>query len=226
MAESIRNLLLARGYADAHEMSQDELGQLWAIVMKVEERRSKPRERRTGDRAATERGSDAVEEWARSLRAHLVQLLTSAWAHVTVEDGIAGVPPDQRGVRAPGHPHTIWQLLEHLRICQADLVEYSRGPGHVSPSFPDGYWPDSDAPGTGEAWDASATQFLNGLQEMVDLVNDRGRVLIEPFAWSDDGHTLLREALILADHNAYHLGQIVQLKKALGGGQRSSWEMP
>ena len=161
-----------------------------------------------------------------ALRDHLVRLLTSPWAHVTAEDGIAGVPPDKRGTRLPDHPHTIWQLLEHLRICQDDLAEYSRDPNHISPDFPEGYWPESDAPVNEEAWQASVTAFKNGLQEMVDLVSDPSRDLFEPFPWSEEGHTLLREALILADHNAYHLGQIVQLKKALGVGQSSAWQMP
>ncbi len=161
-----------------------------------------------------------------ALRDHLVKLLTSGWAHVTPQDGIAGVPPDQRGARPPGHPHTIWQLLEHLRICQHDLVEYSRDPDHTSPDFPDGYWPESDTPDDEEAWEASVAAFKNGLQEMIALVSDPMRDLFETLPWSEEGHTLLREALILADHNAYHLGQIVQLKKALGVGQTNTWEMP
>ena len=161
-----------------------------------------------------------------ALRDHLVRFLRSDWAHVTAEDGLSGVPPDERGARPPGHPHTIWQLLEHLRICQDDLVEYSRDPNHTSPAFPDGYWPPSDAPENEEAWEASLDAFRTGLQGMIALVSDPARDLFEPFPWSDEGHTLLREALILADHNAYHLGQIVQLKKALGVSQTISWEMP
>ena len=160
-----------------------------------------------------------------ALRDHLVKLLTSAWAHVTAEDGIAGVPPDQRGARLPSHPHTIWQLLEHLRICQDDLAEYSRGPNHISPDFPEGYWPESDVPEDEEEGEASVRAFKSGLQKMVDLVSDPSQDLFEAFPWSEEGHTLLREVLILADHNAYHLGQIVQLKKALGVGQSSTWQM-
>lgn len=213
MAGSIRDLLLARGYRDAHDMEEDELGQLWAIVMKVEERRSKPRERRAKGRAADVEVSASTGV---TLRAHLVKLLTSAWAHVTAEDGLAGVSPDQRGARPPGHPHTIWQLLEHIRICQEDLLEYSRDPNHVSPDFPAGYWPLSDAPVDEGAWEASVGAFTRDLHDMAALVQDPSRDLFEPFAWSDEGHTLLRAALILADHNAYHVGQIEQLKKALG----------
>ena len=161
-----------------------------------------------------------------ALREHLVKLLTTAWAHVTVQDGLAGVPPALRGVRPPGHPHTIWQLLEHLRICQDDLVEYSRDPNYVSRDFPEGYWPESDVPKDEEAWETSVTAFERGLQTMVDLVSDPSQDLFAAFPWSEEGHTLLREGLILADHNAYHLGQIVQLKKALGVGQTNPWQMP
>ena len=161
-----------------------------------------------------------------TLRDHLVKLLTSAWAHVTAEDGIAGVPADLRGTQLPGHAHTLWQLLEHLRICQDDLVEYSRDPNHLSPDFPVGYWPESEAPEDEEAWEASVASFRKGLQDMVELVSDPSRDLMEVLPWSEDGHTLLREVLILADHNAYHVGQIVQLKKALGVGQSNPWQMP
>ena len=161
-----------------------------------------------------------------SLRDHVVRLLTSAWSHVTAGDGIAGVPPDQRGARPPGHPHTIWQLVEHLRICQDDLVEYSRDPSYTSPDFPEGYWPESDAPEHEDAWEASVAAFSDGLREMVALVSDPSQDLFATFSWSEENHTLLRSALIVADHNAYHLGQIVQLKKALGVGQESTWQMP
>ena len=152
-----------------------------------------------------------------ALRDHLVKLLTSPWAHVTAQDGMAGVRSDQRGARPANHAHSIWQLVEHLRICQDDLVEYSRNPDHTSPDFPEGYWPESSAPEDEEEWDTSVTAFESGLQKMVDLVSDPSRDLFAAFPWSEEGHTLLREALILADHNAYHLGQIVQLKKALEG---------
>lgn len=151
-----------------------------------------------------------------ALRDHLVKLLTSGWAHMTAGEALARVPPEARGARPPSHPHTIWQLLEHLRICQDDLVAYSRDPDHVSPSFPEGYWPESDAPESAAAWDASVEAFEDGLQAMVALVLDLERDLFEPLPWSEGGHTLMREALILADHNAYHIGQIVQLTKALG----------
>ena len=105
--------------------------------------------------------------------------------------------------------------MEHLRICQWDLLEYSRNPEHVSPEFPDGLWPDSAAPPDDQAWEASVRALREDLQAMVDLVSDPSVDLFAPFPWSSEGHTVLREALILADHNAYHLGQIVQLLKSM-----------
>jgi hypothetical protein len=157
-----------------------------------------------------------------ALREHLVRLLTSRWAHVTAAEALSGVPREHRGVRLSNHPHTIWELLEHLRICQHDLVEYSRDPRHVSPDFPDGYWPAADAPEDDALWEESVSAFRWGLDEMVTLVRDRQRDLFAPLPWSEEGHTLLREAMILADHNAYHLGQIMQLRKALAGEGRPS----
>ena len=97
-----------------------------------------------------------------ALREHLVKLLTSAWAHVTAEDGIAGVPPDQRGARPPNHPHTIWQLLEHLRICQDDLVEYCRDPNHFTRAFPAGTCPEADVPGVDDAGEGAVAGCRRG----------------------------------------------------------------
>ena len=152
-----------------------------------------------------------------ALRDHLVRLLTTPWAHVTAGAALSDVPAEHRGARAPGHAHTIWQLLEHLRICQEDLIEYSRDPNHVSPDFPDGLWPEEDAPQSARAWDESVAAFTAGLDRMASLVSDPAQDLFEPFPWSEEGHTLLREVLILADHNAYHVGQIMQLRRALAG---------
>ena len=150
-----------------------------------------------------------------ALRDHVVRLLTTDWAHVTFDDAVGNLSEGNRGVRPPSHPHTPWQLLEHLRICQRDLVEYSRSPDYAALEFPKGYWPPGDAPLDGAAWDRSVAAFRNDLKEMVSLVRDTSKDLLAPLPWSKEGHTLLREALILADHNAYHVGQIVQLKKAL-----------
>jgi len=112
-------------------------------------------------------------------------------------------------------PHTPWRLLEHLRIAQWDILEFSRNPKHVSPSFPDGYWPRSDAPPDAAAWDRSVAAFRADLKAMQDLVADPATDLFALLPHGE-GQTILREALLVADHNAYHLGQLVMLRRALG----------
>jgi hypothetical protein len=102
-----------------------------------------------------------------------------------------------------------------MRIAQWDILEFSRNPAHVSPDFPDGYWPSSDAPPGDEDWDASLASFREDLEAMCHLVADTTRDLLAPFPHGD-GQTLLREALLVADHNAYHLGQLVLLRRVLG----------
>ena len=106
-------------------------------------------------------------------------------------------------------------LLEHMRIAQWDILEFSRNAKHVSPEFPSGYWPKENAPPTGKSWDDSTMAFRNDLKEMESLVKDPKTNLYAPFKWGD-GQTVLREALLVADHNAYHLGQLVTLRRLLG----------
>ena len=149
------------------------------------------------------------------LREHLVSLLTTDWAHLTLEDGIKRIPAGKAASRLPGKTHSLWQLLEHLRICQWDLLEYSRNPEHISPEFPKGLWPESAAPPNNEAWETMLTTLREDLRSVVDLVSDPSNDLFAPLPWSKEGHTLLREVLIVADHNAYHLGQVVQLLKTM-----------
>ncbi len=149
------------------------------------------------------------------LRDHLVRLLTAPWAHITAEAALDGIPAEHRGAKLHGHVHTIWQLVEHLRICQDDLVKYSQSADHESPQFPDGYWPSEEVPPSEAAWAASLAGFSEGLQRMVTLVQDPACDLFADLPWSSEGHTVLREVMILADHNAYHAGQIMQLRKAL-----------
>jgi len=154
---------------------------------------------------------------AAALRKHLVSLLTSTDAHLGFDDAIAGIPPEQRGVRLPGAAHTAWQLLEHLRICLWDFVEFCRNPKHVSPTFPDGYWPTTDAPPDDAAWQKSIAAFRADMRAMAKLVADPRRDLFARVNHPEAAakHTLLREALVLADHNAYHLGQLVLLRRLL-----------
>ena len=149
-----------------------------------------------------------------SLRKHLVELLKGGSAHISFADGLQDFPVDKRGAFASGLPHTGWQLLEHARIAQWDILEFSRNPKHVSPEFSEGYWPRTPLPGDDGAWNKSVKAFQRDLQAMIALVCNPRSDLYAPFPWGD-GQTLLREALVLADHNAYHLGQIVDLRRAL-----------
>lgn len=153
------------------------------------------------------------------LRDHVLYLLQGGGAHVDFERAIAGLSPDLRGAKPDGIPHTPWRLLEHLRICQWDILKYSRSADHVSPDFPDGYWPPDDAPPSDEAWDQSVEAFRADLQATQDLVMDADVDLLAQLPHGKAGHTVLREALLVADHNAYHLGQLVLVRKALGDWQ-------
>ena len=149
-----------------------------------------------------------------AIRKHLVDLLTGRGAHVPFERAVADVPEEQYGVIPRGAAASLWQQLEHLRIAQWDILEFSRDPSHVSPQFPDGYWPATAGPPEG-AWRKSVEQFLADRAAIVELVSDPHSDLYAPFPHGS-GQTLLREALVVADHNSYHVGQLVLLRRLLG----------
>jgi hypothetical protein len=149
-----------------------------------------------------------------ALREHLLYLLLGGGAHLDFNKAVADLPPALRGAKPPGQPHTPWRLLEHLRICQWDILEFSRNPRHVSPTFPEGYWPKGDAPPDDKAWDKSVAAFRADLKAMQDFVADPTTDLFTPLPHGE-GQTVLREALLVADHNAYHLGQLVLLRRLL-----------
>jgi hypothetical protein len=151
----------------------------------------------------------------KSLREHLLELLTGGHAHLDFEKAIAGLPVELRGARPPGLPHTPWRLLEHMRIAQWDILRFSVDPEHISPEFPDGYWPAGDAPPDPDAWERSVAGFRADLQAMKDLVSNPATDLFKPIPHGQ-GQTVLREALLVADHNAYHLGQLVTVRRLLG----------
>lgn len=152
----------------------------------------------------------------KQLRDHVLYLLRGRGAHVDFDSAIDGIPVELRGAKPEGVPHSPWRLLEHLRICQWDILEYSRNADHVSPDFPDGYWPDGDAPPTDEAWDRSVAMFRADLIAMQNLVADPSVDLLSLVPCGRERHTILREALLVADHNAYHIGQLVIVRRALG----------
>jgi hypothetical protein len=149
------------------------------------------------------------------LREQLASLLKGGGAHVQFMDAITGFPETKRGTYVQGLPHTGWQLLEHARIAQWDILEFSRNASHVSPDFPEGYWPKTPGPPSEEAWQDSVAAFRRDLRDMIRLVENPRTDLYARIAHGD-GQTVLREALVLADHNSYHLGQLVNLRRALG----------
>jgi hypothetical protein len=150
-----------------------------------------------------------------SLRKHLVELLRGGEAHADFEKAIGGLPVKMRGARAKNLPFTPWRLLEHLRIAQWDILEFSRDAKHVSPDWPSGYWPSSDAPPNAAAWTKSVATFRRDLRAMEALVKNPKTDLFARIPHGT-GQTILREALLVADHNAYHLGEMVVMRRALG----------
>jgi hypothetical protein len=150
-----------------------------------------------------------------SLRQHLLYLLKGGGAHASFDDVIGGIPAKLRGQKPPGMPHSPWMLLEHLRLAQWDILEFSRNRKHVSLEFPQAYWPGTEAPPSAAAWSASITNFSQDLKSMQNLVINPKTDLYARIPWGS-GQTILREALLVADHNAYHLGQLVDVRRLLG----------
>ena len=154
----------------------------------------------------------------RMLRDHVLYLLRDGGAHLNFDKAVAGLPAKLRGAKPAGMPHTPWRLIEHIRLAQWDILEFSRNAKHVSPEFPEGYWPQGNAPPNSKAWDASIKAFRRDLKAMEDLVDDPKTDLFARIPHGA-GQTILREALLVADHNAYHLGQLVAVRRMLG-----AWE--
>ena len=150
-----------------------------------------------------------------ALREHLLYLLWDGGAHLNFEAAVADLPVALRGARPPGVPHTPWRLVEHMRIAQWDILEFTRNPKHVSPEFPAGYWPKTQAPPDKHAWKKSVDAFRADLKAMIEIVENESTDLFAPIVHGE-GQTVLREALLLADHNAYHLGELVLLRRLLG----------
>jgi hypothetical protein len=148
-----------------------------------------------------------------SLRNHLDDLLRMKGAHISFEDAVADFPVTLRGVKPAGAPHSAWELLEHMRLAQEDILDFSRNPNYEERNFPGDYWPAAAAPPGSHAWTASVKRFQSDLKEMRALIADPGNDLLARIPHGS-GQTLLREALVLADHNSYHLGQLMFLRKS------------
>ena len=180
-------------------------------------KRGKPQGRRAKKKAGARRKALGLNPGAdKALRQHLVALLSAEQAHINFEKSVAEFPGELRGKKPDGFPYSAWQLLEHLRIAQWDILEFSRNPNHVSPHWPDGYWPASAAPSDDAAWDRSVKSFLADRSAMERLVRNPRTDLFARIPHGD-GQTILREAMLTADHNAYHVGQIVLLRKLFQG---------
>ena len=151
----------------------------------------------------------------KALRQHLLKLLKGGDAHADFESAIKNFPVNLRGKRPKGAEHSAWEVLEHLRIAQWDILGFSRNSGHKSPEFPGGYWPRTQSPPSEKAWDHSVQAFRKDLEALCGLVSDASTDLLAPIPHGD-GQTVLREALLAADHNAYHLGELVLLRRILG----------
>ncbi len=149
------------------------------------------------------------------VREQLLRALSGASTHPEVASALEGVPASARGRKAPGTPHTLWQLLEHLRLAQRDILDFGRTPDHESPEFPKGYWPASEAPPSEAAWEGSLQAFLSDLEALRRIVADKKVDLSAPIPHLD-GATWFREVMLVVGHNAYHLGQFVQLRRLLG----------
>jgi hypothetical protein len=155
----------------------------------------------------------------KALREHVLYLLRGGGAHLSFDDAMADFPAQLRGTKPAGAPHTAWQLLEHLRLAQWDILDFSRNPNYREGKFPDDYWPKSEKPPNEKAWEDSAASFRRDLKEMEELVENPKTDLFAKIPWGD-GQTILREALLVADHNAYHLGQIVLLRRLVGAWEK------
>ena len=150
-----------------------------------------------------------------SLRQHLVEVLKGGHAHATFEDAVKDLPTKLRGAKPEKFPHSPWMLVEHIRIAQRDILEFSRNADHKSPKWPEGYWPKAAEPPSAKAWDESVEKVRSDVEAMQEFVSNPKTDLFAKIAWGE-GQTILREALLVADHNAYHVAQIVDVRRLLG----------
>jgi hypothetical protein len=180
------------------------------IAMKKSEKRKTATNRAT-KKAAAKR----VPMNEKALREQLGKFVDWGKAHANWKAALEGVGPEQRGVRPPNSPHSLWELLEHTRLGQWDIVEFCRDAKHVSPDWPKGYWPESPAPADDAAWDKCVKSFFKDMKDVAALATDSKIDLLAPIPHGT-GQTILQELLLVADHNAYHLGQFVLVRRLLG----------
>jgi len=148
------------------------------------------------------------------IREQLLALLRAGNAHMSFSDAVSGFPLKEINRRLPNASYTVWHLLEHIRIAQWDILEFVRNPRHISPEFPAGYWPEEDQMATASQWKKTIKDFLNDLKAVEKLVKDPRTDFFSPIPHAKD-YTLFLEILTLADHNAYHVGELVTLRRVL-----------
>ena len=148
------------------------------------------------------------------LRQQLVRYLDSSEAHASTDAALDGIPPKLRGVRPDGTPHSAWELLEHIRITQRDILDFCRAPKYPELSWPADYWPKSPAPPSERAWDESVERYHGDLAELRALAEDSSIDLFAPVP-NGDGQTYLRELLLVVDHTSHHLGQLILVRRLL-----------
>jgi len=150
----------------------------------------------------------------RELREQLVELIRGGSAHVDVKSAVADFPADKRGVKPDGAPYNAWQLLWHMNFTLHDLLEFCTNPKYLAPKWPDEYWPKEEEPPSTVAWDATLRALQADLAAFEKMIMDSAQNMYATIPWGD-GQTVLREILLAADHNSYHLGQIILLRKQL-----------
>lgn len=151
----------------------------------------------------------------KSIRELLLEQLEGKNAHVDFNQAVQGITYKQAGIKVEGLPHTIWELIEHIRIGQDDILEFCKNPNYEEIDWPKDYWPESSSPENKQEFEESVQAVRDGSDEMRAMIKDPDNDLQRPFPHGD-GQTLFREAMLIVDHNAYHIGQIVQIRRLLG----------
>ncbi len=150
------------------------------------------------------------------IRQQLVNMLTVAQAHMSFEDAVKNFPAAHFNTRPQGVEYTFWHVLEHLRLCQWDILDYCRNPQYKEMEWPREYWPTKEAVTDAAGWQKTIDEFLKDRNELVALVQNPHTDLYSPIPHGYGGHTILREILVVADHNAYHLGEFAILRQVVG----------
>lgn len=149
----------------------------------------------------------------KTLVSELTKLLLGGSAHISFRDAIKGLNPKLRGVKPDNMPYSIWQLVDHIRIAQWDMLQFSKDADHKSPEWPDEYWPTESEPADDDAWKGAIEQINSDLDEFIELLEHSD--IYQPLEHGD-GQSILREALQIADHNSYHIGEIIAIRRVLG----------